>query len=116
MFEPPYSVIGPSVDPITRRLFVRSEIADREHLLKAGMFGDPIRALAVSQAAVIREGDGTTICWLTQDFRRFVRRIVVIGQRQGDLVQIVSGLEAGETVVSEEAAFLSSQAANKASH
>lgn len=122
-FDGKITVLGPSVDPITRRLFVRSEIADPEHLLRAGMFanfvirtGDPVRALALPQAAVVREGDGSMICWVTTNFRRFTRRVVVTGQRQGDFVQIVSGLEAGETVVGEGAVFLSNQAAVEMSH
>ncbi|MEK4032646.1 efflux RND transporter periplasmic adaptor subunit [Methylocystis sp. IM3] len=122
-FDGKITVLGPSVDPITRRLFVRSEIADPEHLLRAGMFanfviriGDPIRALALPQAAVVREGDGSMICWVTENFRRFTRRIVVTGQRQGDFVQIISGLDAGETVVGEGAVFLSNQAAVEMSH
>ncbi len=122
-FDGKITVLGPSVDPTTRRLFVRSEIADPDHLLRAGMFanfvirtGDPIHALALPQAAVIREGDGTMTCWVTTDFRHFTRRAVVTGQRQGDFVQIISGLEAGETVVGDGAVFLSNQAATEMSH
>ncbi len=121
-FDGKITVLGPSIDPTTRRLFVRSEIADPEHLLRAGMFanfvirtGDPIRAPALTQAAVVREGDGSMICWVTTDFRRFTRRTVVIGQRQGDFVQILSGVEPGETVVGEGAVFLSNQAATQTS-
>src|SRR5512136_496993 len=75
------TVLGPSVDPTTRRLFVRSEISDPEHLLRAGMFanftirtGDPIQSSAVPQSAIVREGDGTMTCWVTTDLRRFTRR------------------------------------------
>jgi membrane fusion protein, heavy metal efflux system len=117
------TVLGPSVDPATRRLFVRSEIADPEHLLRAGMFanfvirvGDPISALSVSQSAVVREGDGTTICWVTKDMRRFTRRPVIVGARQGDFAQILSGLKLDETVVADGAVFLSNQAAIQTSH
>lgn len=117
-FDGKITVLGPSIDPTTRRLFVRTEIADPEHLLRAGMFanfvirtGDPIRAPALTQAAIVREGDGSMTCWVTTDFRRFTRRTVVIGQRQGDFVQILSGVEPGETVVGEGAVFLSNQAA-----
>jgi membrane fusion protein, heavy metal efflux system len=112
------TVLGPSVDPTTRRLFVRSEIADPEHLLRAGMFanfviriGNPVSTLSVSQSAVVREGDGTTICWVTSDMRHFTRRPVTVGTRQGEFAQILSGLKPDETVVGEGAIFLSNQAA-----
>lgn len=112
------TVLGPSVDPTTRRLFVRSEIADPEHLLRAGMFanfiirtGEPVSSLSVSQSAVVREGDGSMICWVTKNMRHFTRRPVTIGVRQGEFVQIMSGLQAEETVVGDGAIFLSNQAA-----
>jgi membrane fusion protein, heavy metal efflux system len=112
------TVLGPSVDPTTRRLFVRSEITDPEHLLRAGMFAnfvirisDPVSTLSVSQSAVVREGDGTTICWVTNDMRHFTRRPVTVGARQGDFVQIFSGLKSDETVIGDGAVFLSNQAA-----
>jgi membrane fusion protein, heavy metal efflux system len=117
------TVLGPSVDPTTRRLFVRSEIADPEHLLRAGMFAnfiirisDPVSTLSVSQSAVVREGDGTTICWVTKDMRHFTRRPVTVGSRQGDFVEILSGLKPDETVVGDGAVFLSNQAAIQTSH
>jgi cobalt-zinc-cadmium efflux system membrane fusion protein len=113
-FEGKITVLGPSVDATTRRLFVRTEIADPNHLLRAGMFanfairiGDPARAPAAPQNAIVREGDGAMTCWVTTDRRHFSRKTVTIGLRQGDFVQILSGLEADELVVSDGAIFLS---------
>jgi cobalt-zinc-cadmium efflux system membrane fusion protein len=117
-FEGRITVLGPSLDPITRRQFVRIEVADPEHLLRAGMFasfairvGDPIESLAAPQSAVVREGDGTMTSWVTKDRRRFSRRVVKIGQRQGDDIQILDGLQLDDLVVAEGAIFLSNQAA-----
>jgi membrane fusion protein, heavy metal efflux system len=117
-FEGRITVLGPSLDPITRRQFVRIEVADPEHLLRAGMFatfairvGDPIMSLAAPQSAVVREGDGTMTAWVTKDRRRFLRRVVKIGQRQGDDIQILDGLQPDELVVGAGAIFLSNQAA-----
>jgi membrane fusion protein, heavy metal efflux system len=113
-FDGKVTVLGPSVDPATRRLFVRSEIADPEHLLRAGMFanfsiriGDPVTSTAVPESAVVREGDGTMICWVTTDRRRFVRRVVTVGERKDGFAQILSGLGADELVVDDGAVFLS---------
>jgi cobalt-zinc-cadmium efflux system membrane fusion protein len=113
-FDGKVTVLGASIDPATRRLFVRSEIADPEHLLRAGMFanfviriGDPVTSTATPENAVVREGDGTMICWVTTDRRRFVRRVVKVGERKDGFVQILSGLKVDELVVSDGAVFLS---------
>ena len=108
------TTLGPSVDPSTRRVFVRSEIADPEHLLRPGMFAtfvirvaDPVRAIAVAADGVVREGDGTITVWVTSDRRRFTRRTIKTGMRRGALVQVLEGLQPGELVATEAALFLS---------
>lgn len=113
-FDGKVTVLGASIDPATRRLFVRSEIVDPEHLLRAGMFanytirvGDPVTSTAAPESAVVREGDGTMVCWVTTDRRRFVQRVVTIGERKDGFVQILSGLNADELVVGDGAVFLS---------
>jgi cobalt-zinc-cadmium efflux system membrane fusion protein len=109
-------VIGTDIDPNTRRVFARCEIADPDHLLRAGMFAkfnvqikDPVRSTAIHQNGVVRESNGNYSAWVTSDHKHFVRRIIQIGQRENELVQILSGLELGEEVVSDGAIFLSNQ-------
>jgi cobalt-zinc-cadmium efflux system membrane fusion protein len=109
-------VIGTDIDPNTRRVFARCEIADPGHLLRAGMFAkftiqisDPIRSAAMNQNGVVRESNGNISAWVTTDHKHFTRRLIQVGQRQGDLVQILSGIELGEEVVSDGAIFLSNQ-------
>jgi membrane fusion protein, heavy metal efflux system len=108
--------VGSIIDPNTRRQLVRSEIEDPEHLLRSGMYasfvirvGDPVRSLAVPEAGVVREGDGTMTVWTTRDSRHFVKRIVQTGIRQDGWVQILEGLQPGETVVTDGAVFLSNK-------
>ena len=117
-FDGEVTVLGPSVDPNTRRMFVRSEIADPEHLLRAGMFanftitvGSAVNAIAVPQSAVVREGDGTMSVWITKNGRHFIRKTVKIGQIQNDLDEIVEGLQKDEQIVTEGAIFLSNKLA-----
>ena len=109
-------VIGTDIDPNTRRVFARCEIADPDHLLRAGMFAkfnirikDPIRSPAINQNGVVRESNGSISAWITTDRKHFIRRTIQIGQRQGDIVQILSGIEEGEEVVSDGAVFLSNE-------
>jgi membrane fusion protein, heavy metal efflux system len=108
--------LGSQIDPNSHRQLVRSEIEDPEHLLRSGMYasfvirvGDPVTSLAVPEEGVVREGDGTMSVWVTTDGRRFVKRTVTAGIRQGGWVQILDGLQPGETVVTEGAVFLSNK-------
>jgi cobalt-zinc-cadmium efflux system membrane fusion protein len=106
--------IGASVDPMTHRVVVRSEIPDPKHELRPGMFatfvirtGQAVRSLAVPFNGVIREGDGTMTVWVTTDRKRLVRRTVTVGLQQGGFHQILEGLQPGELVATESALFLS---------
>jgi cobalt-zinc-cadmium efflux system membrane fusion protein len=68
---------------------------------------DPVRAIAVPEDGVVREGDGTITVWVTNDRRRFTRRTIKTGLRTGGLVQVLEGLQPGELVVTQAALFLS---------
>jgi cobalt-zinc-cadmium efflux system membrane fusion protein len=70
---------------------------------------DPVGSTAVPADGVVREGDGTMTVWVTTDNHHFKKRTVTIGLRQDGWVQILEGLSAGETVVTEGAVFLSNQ-------
>lgn len=115
-FDGTISVVGATVDPQTRRTMVRSEIADPDHALRAGMFADftirigaPIETLAVPANAIVREGDGTMTVWLTTDRLRFEKRNVKIGLRQNGFVQILEGVRPGDLVVTDGALFLTNK-------
>jgi cobalt-zinc-cadmium efflux system membrane fusion protein len=108
--------LGSSIDPNSRRQLVRSEIEDPEHLLRSGMFasfkihvGTPVHSLAVPAAGVVREGDGTMSVWVTSDNRRFTKRTVTLGIQENGWNQIVDGLKADDTVVTDGAVFLSNK-------
>jgi cobalt-zinc-cadmium efflux system membrane fusion protein len=123
VFSGKITVIGASVDPVTRRVPVRSEIANPDHLLRAGMFanfairlGAAVQSAAVPAVAIVREGDGSMTAWTTTDQRSFTRRVVRVGQRHGDLVQIIEGLRPDELIVSDGALFLSEKAALDSTH
>jgi len=117
VFEGKISVLGASLDPVSRRMAARVEIADPERLLRAGMFadmtiqtGDPIHSMAIPESAVYREGDGAMTVWTTKDKRRFIRKYVKTGKAEGGFVQILSGIKPGDTVVSDGVRTLSKMA------
>jgi membrane fusion protein, heavy metal efflux system len=116
VFKGHVTTVGSIIDPNTHRQLVRSEIEDPAHLLRSGMYasfvirvGDPVRSVAVPADGVVREGDGTMTVWVTKNGRHLVKRTVHIGLRQNGWVQIVDGLQSGETVVTEGAVFLSNK-------
>jgi cobalt-zinc-cadmium efflux system membrane fusion protein len=113
-FDGHISTIGATVDPNTRRVLMRSEVADPRHELRPGMFanfvirtGEPVRSVAVPLDGVVREGDGTMTVWVTNNRRRFVKHTVRLGLTNDGYHQIVEGLQAGELVATSGALFLS---------
>lgn len=114
VFSGRVSTVGSTVDPMTRRLLVRSEIDDPKHELRSGMFanfvistGAPMRSPALPLDGVVREGDGTMTVWVTADRRRFTMRAVKIGLVRDGYYQILEGLQPGELAATEGAVFLS---------
>lgn len=111
--------IGPNVDPNTRRVFVRSEIADPNYELRAGMFATFVitlapskRALAVPQDAIVREGDGSMTVWITKDGRTFFQRVIKTGLSHDGFTEVVEGLKPGERVAGGGSLFIANQYTN----
>ena len=107
--------IGALFEATTRRIEVRSEVANPGGALKAEMFAsfkittaDSVMALAVPIDAVIREGDVATV-WVQREPLLFERRSVRIGIEQDGQVQIRDGLAAGDLAVARGAIFLDNQ-------
>jgi len=103
-----------TVDPDTHRVTIRSEIVDPQDELHPGMLAnfvirvhDPVESTALPANGVVRESDGTMTAWVTTDRHHFVQRVIKIGLRQDDQVQILAGLQRGELAVSDGAVFLS---------
>ncbi len=111
--------IGPNVDPNTRRVFVRSEIADPDYDLRAGMFATfvitlapPKKAVAVPQDAVVREGDGSMTVWTTKDGHTFFQRVIKTGLSNDGFTEVLEGLRPGERIATGGSIFIANQYAN----
>jgi membrane fusion protein, heavy metal efflux system len=114
VFQGKVSKIYATVDPNTHRSTIRSEIADPKDELRPGMLANftirvqaPVKAVAVPANGIVREPDGTMTAWVTTDRRHFSQRVVKIGLRTDDQVEILAGLQPGELVVTDGAVFLS---------
>ena len=111
-FNARITFIGVSIDPNTRRVPVRAEIANADFRLKPEMFAtarilsdETTPSPGVPVNAIVRDGAAARI-WVHVDKSGFVRRDVQLGMTQGGLVQVTEGLKAGERVVSDGAVFL----------
>ena len=96
--------IGDSIDPQSRTAKVRCVIANPDGALKLDMFvkvavatTDSREGISVPVAAV-QQIDGKPVVFVRQSPTRFERRDVVLGNTAGDVVEIRSGLKAGEVI------------------
>lgn len=103
-----------TVDADTHRLTVRALLADAGGELRPGMLADvsirtaaPVESLALPASAVVREGDGSMVVWVTADRRHFHSQPLRLGLESDDRYQVLAGLERGELAVTEGGVFLS---------
>jgi cobalt-zinc-cadmium efflux system membrane fusion protein len=107
------SYVGAMVDPATRTTPVRIVTQNPQGLLKKDMFVETtIRTtaktniVAVPVSAVLRDAQNQPIVYVEAEPGKFAQRAVTIGAQENGAVEILSGLQAGENVVSEGSLFL----------
>jgi RND family efflux transporter MFP subunit len=110
--------LQPQIDPATRTLKVRLDLANPGLRLKPDMFVDVLmkigagRRLTVPSEAVLDSGTTKTV-FLDRGNGFFEPRQVETGQRIGDRVEIVRGLRPGERIVISAAFLLNSESQMK---
>lgn len=99
--------LAPQVDAATRTLLMKARIPNPEHILKPGMFANldltlTLRdeAIVIPESALMMMGDRTSVYVVAPDNTAQVRPVVV-GLRTPNQLEILKGLQAGETVVVE---------------
>lgn len=104
VFKGQISFISDVLNEETRTITVRSEITNKEYKLKPGMFANidiflnhQSKVLVLPKEAILDEGDDH-IVFLKAD-GKYIPRIIDIGLRNGDLVEIRGGIEEGAEVV-----------------
>lgn len=105
-FEGTVTAVGSRVDPLTRAVTVRAELANPEALLRPGMLLsvrllEPMRTtLVVPEIAVVQVGQRAFVYRLDAEDR--VSQVEVsLGARRYGEVEILEGLSAGERIVVE---------------
>jgi membrane fusion protein (multidrug efflux system) len=115
VIEGEITAISPEVDVATRSIRVQATVANSQERLRPGMFVNvavvlPAReeVLAIPTTAVLYAPYGDTVFVVhekqnekdVQPVNVIRQKIVQLGEKRGDFVAIVSGLDNGETVVS----------------
>jgi multidrug efflux pump subunit AcrA (membrane-fusion protein) len=99
------SAVNPAIDPVSRAATVEAEIENSDNALRSGMFATArivrqggSKAVFVPRSAILSDQN-------TQSYRAFViqgdvakLRVVQIGTEEGDLIQVLSGINADEIV------------------
>jgi cobalt-zinc-cadmium efflux system membrane fusion protein len=120
VFHGKVSFIAVQIDPVTRNGRARIDVDNPDGHLRPGMFArvrlsDPhatqgTPSLVVPRAAVQRTAEGPAV-FVDTGPRRYERRLIRIGRKAGDDVEVSDGVRAGEAVVTEGAFILKSEAA-----
>jgi Cu(I)/Ag(I) efflux system membrane fusion protein len=115
--------VQPQIDPVTRTLKVRLELANPKMQFRPEMLVDAdialagVRRLSVPAGAVLDAGTSKTI-FVDRGQGYFEQRMVETGARytdsSGDRVEIVKGLKAGEKIVTSGTFLLNSESQMKA--
>ncbi len=97
--------VNPAIDPVSRSAIVEALVENGDNALRSGMFATArivrqggSHVVYVPQAAVVNDPN-------TQSYRVFViqnnaahLRVVQVGTQEGDMIQILNGVNADETV------------------
>ena len=112
MFKAKLTAIGAQVDPVTRRVPVRATLANPDGKLKPQMFASfsiitsgESQAPAVPEEAIVREGDEARV-WVLAQNNTLTLRSIHTGRSMDGMVEILSGLKAGERVVTRGSLFI----------
>ncbi len=119
MEEHPFSsrieYISPTVDPATFTTKVRCTLPNSGGLLKPAMFvGATVyhaegQGLYIPASAAFYDADGKVYAFIQTAPHTFRKEHVMTGETESDRVQIMSGLNAGDTIVGAGALFLNDE-------
>ncbi|MCP4618511.1 MAG: efflux RND transporter periplasmic adaptor subunit [Bradyrhizobium sp.] len=113
-FRASVDYVASALDPATRRLLVRATVDNSDGILKPEMFANvtlyadlpgKAESVAVPREAVIYEGENAKV-WVVRDDQSIELRRVKLGLTNDSLIQVLSGVEAGEKVITRGALFI----------
>ncbi|GBC88573.1 Multidrug resistance protein MdtA [bacterium HR13] len=97
------SEVSPSVDPITRTFRVKLSLESSD--LKSGMYAkmlipEKLSVILVPESAIFRRFDFTGV-WIVKPDNTLELRFVKLGEKRGNMVEVLSGLNGDEKIVIE---------------
>jgi cobalt-zinc-cadmium efflux system membrane fusion protein len=114
MFGGAITYVGAVIDPTTRTVTARADVSNLEGRLRPEMFAgvtvvtDEQAVLSVPRTAVQQVGSRTVV-FVVRGPRRFESREVTLGPASSEYIQVVTGLVAGDDVVTEGSYALKSE-------
>lgn len=112
-FHGKIAYVAASLDPNTRTLQARIETPNPHDKLKKDMYvtaavnaGAIKNAIALPDAAVLRDNENQPFVYVADASNHFARRSVTLGESLDGKTQITSGLKAGERVIGNGSLFL----------
>lgn len=115
IFSGTITYVGDTLDPATRTMRLRVTVPNPDRLLKPEMFA-VIRVYAASKPdelslpiQAIQNGPSGAMVFVRRETGEFEARSVTLGEEQGDLVQVLDGVRAGEVVVTKGSFALKSE-------
>lgn len=121
IWEGEVEFIYPTIDPKTRTLRARLRFDNADEALKPDMYanvrifaGPKHNVLSIPREALIRTGESERVI-VALGGGKFTAREVVAGMESGDWVEIVSGIQQGDEVVTSGQFLIDSEASLKAS-
>lgn len=117
-FDGQVSYIDAQINTSTRTAKLRLEVANPEGNLRLGMYADvsieaaPGAAVLMVPKAAVQNVGARQVVYIQrpEEVGAFIERTVAIGRQAGDLVEIMSGVSAGESVVSKGSFFVRAEA------
>ncbi|XZE21029.1 efflux RND transporter periplasmic adaptor subunit [Pirellulaceae bacterium SH449] len=99
------SRINPNLDPTNRSLGYEVDLDNSDGSLRSGLFGEAVieldpttTTIAVPQRSILRFA-GVDKVWKVNEQGEVSERVVLLGAKRGDLVEIRNGLSEGETIL-----------------
>lgn len=115
IFSGTITYVGDVLDPATRTMSLRVTVPNPERLLKPEMFAI-ISVFSTSNPdvlsvpiAAVQEGPAGKTVFVQREIGVFEARPVKLGDEEGDVVQVLEGLKAGEQVVTKGSFALKSE-------
>jgi len=118
VFKAKITFVSPMVDANVHRLPIRAEVPNSEGLLKPEMWADfriatgaGRKGLAAPEQAIVFEGDSERV-WVADKDHRLTSRDIRTGIINRPNVEVLSGLSAGDEVVTQGSIFIDRAAAS----